>query len=188
MNAPSGFGPPSRIPESEPRSPGPKEVFSFAQIQHLARVEFRRAQRYGYPLVVLELAVDRLEHLRDVFGYELKERVLEEVVALLVRETRSSDLVGRLSDDRLLVLVPHVTPEQAKVLAQRLLVGARTLELRHAGRALEVTLSIGAGWSQGSATLFFDTLIEAASGALADAAAAGGDRYLARSADPEPAP
>lgn len=187
-------------PRSTPGAPGagpaergsapsvPREVYSLAQIQHLARVEFARARRYAYPLVAFELAVDRLGHLRDVFGYELKEDVLGRVIELVLGATRGSDLLGRLPDDRLLLLVPHVDPRGADVLAQRLLGGARKLAFAHAGRTLEVTLSIGGSWTQGGELLFFDALLESAGEARAEAAAAGGDRYVARAPDGTPAP
>jgi hypothetical protein len=40
-------------------------------------------------------------------GYETKERVLDGVVALLHKITRTSDYVGRTADDRLIAVVPH---------------------------------------------------------------------------------
>ena len=159
-----------------------REIFSFAQIQHLVRVEFGRAQRYGYPLVVLELAVDRLGHLRDVFGYDLKEHVLGQVCDLLKRETRASDLLGRMPDDRLLVLVPHSPPQKVEVLARRLLAAAHRLSFDHEGRRVEITLSIGGSHSVAGETLFFDALLETGRAALSDAVAAGGDRYVLRAA------
>lgn len=187
-------------PRSNPGSPGagpadrggapsgPREVYSLAQIQHLARVEFARARRYGYSLVAFELAVDRLGHLRDVFGYELKEDVLGRVIELVLRATRGSDLLGRLPDDRLLLLVPHVTPQGGDVLAARLIEGARRLSFAHAGRTLEVTLSIGGSWTTAGELLFFDALLETAGEARAAAAEAGGDRYVGRAPDGTPAP
>ena len=49
-----------------------KSLFSLAQIQHLMRVEFNRAQRYGYAISCLIIAVDRLGHLRDMYGYDYR--------------------------------------------------------------------------------------------------------------------
>ena len=63
-----------------------RSLFSLAQIQHLIRVEFHRAQRYGYPLSCLMVGVDRLNQLRDLYGYDSKEAVLEEVIEILKRE------------------------------------------------------------------------------------------------------
>ncbi|MDA1264523.1 MAG: GGDEF domain-containing protein [Planctomycetota bacterium] len=153
-----------------------RSLFSLAQIQHLMRVEFNRAQRYDYPIVCMMIAVDRLGHLRDLYGYDAKEEIVEGVVGLLKTNTRSSDFLGRLADDRLLAVVPHTPPEGAQVLAGRLLSGARNLQFAGDGRSIQVTLSIGASHNSGGATLFFDAMLVSAEDALADASGAGGDR------------
>ena len=83
-------------------------LFSLAQIQHLMRVEFNRAQRYGYAISCLMIAVDRLGHLRDMYGYDSKEEIVDTMIRLLKTETRSSDFLGRMADDRLLAVIPHI--------------------------------------------------------------------------------
>ena len=156
-----------------------RSLFSLTQIQHLMRVEFNRAQRYGYPIACLLIAVDRLGHLRDLYGYDAKEEILEGVVSLLKSQTRTSDFLGRMADDRLLAVVPHTSPEGAERLVSRLLAGARTMEFNTDGRTIQVTLSVGASHNGGGATLFFDAMLQSAEEALVDASQAGGDRYLA---------
>ena len=153
-------------------------LFSLAQIQHLMRVEFNRAQRYGYPIGCMMVSIDRLGYLRDLYGYSVKEVILDRVIELLKTETRSSDFLGRLPDDRLLAVVPHTGAEGMTVLADRLLTGARGLEFQAGDRTLGVTLSIGFSYSQGDDTMFFDALLESADDALADAQAQGGDRQF----------
>ncbi|MCA9002089.1 MAG: GGDEF domain-containing protein [Planctomycetes bacterium] len=153
-------------------------LFSLAQIQHLMRVEFNRAQRYGYPISCMMVSVDRLGYLRDLYGYDVKELILDKVIGLLKTETRSSDFLGRLPDDRLLTVVPHTGAEGTEVLANRILSGARALEFRAGDRNLGVTLSIGFSYSGGEDTMFFDALLEAADEALDDAQSQGGDRLL----------
>ncbi|MFT7677927.1 MAG: diguanylate cyclase (GGDEF)-like protein [Planctomycetota bacterium] len=153
-------------------------LFSLAQIQHLMRVEFNRAQRYSYPITAMLIAIDRLGHLRDLYGYESKEDILEGVVNLLKTQTRSSDFLGRMADDRLLAVIPHTDQVGSEVLAQRLLAGARDLGFESDDRTLSVTLSIGASSEMGGKSLFFDAMLESAESALTDAQAAGGDRLL----------
>jgi diguanylate cyclase (GGDEF)-like protein len=155
-------------------------LFSLSQIMHLMRVEFSRAQRYGYPLGCLLVGVDRLGHLRDLYGYEAKEAILDEVSRLLQAETRTCDFLGRLMDDRLMAVIPHTDQEGARILAERLLAGVRELSFESEGRDLKVTVSIGASCLVGGSTLFFDTLLAAAEGALAEAAEGGGDRFVGR--------
>lgn len=159
-------------------------VFSLTQIRHLMRVEFGRAQRYGYPVSALVVACDRLNHLRDLYGYEFREAVLDEVVQLLQRTFRACDYLGRLMDDRLMTILPHTTREGAEASAQRILEAARKLSFRADGNAIQVTLSIGISHFENENTIFFDSLVEAAEGALTEAAGAGGDRFLYRGPGP----
>ena len=155
-------------------------LFSLSQIMHLMRVEFSRAQRYSYPLATLLISVDRLGHLRDLYGYDSKEAILAEVARLLRAETRTCDFLGRLMDDRLLAVVPHTDSNGARILAERLLAGVRQLHFASEGQGLKVTASIGGSCLKDGSTMFFDTLLGAAEGALAAAAEAGGDRYAER--------
>lgn len=163
---------------TEQRSSGAEpEFYSLAQIRHLLRVEFGRAQRYGYPISVLMLALDQLGALRDAAGYEAKESALETVVALLHVQTRGSDLVGRLPDDRLLIIVPHTPPAQIEVLVTRLLQAVRDLDSKPNG---SLSLSAGASWCEAGGTLFHDELLHCAEEALSESVGAGGDRWTQR--------
>jgi len=162
-------------------------VFSLSQIRHLMRVEFGRAQRYGYPLCCLVLSVDRLDSLRDLYGYEFRETVLEAVIELLQEETRTCDYLGRLMDDRLMAILPHTTAEGAQASARRILAAAQKLSFQPQGAPLRVTLSIGISHYEDDNTLFFDSLVEAAEAALGEANRAGGDRFVHRVPGPREA-
>ncbi|MEX1023538.1 MAG: GGDEF domain-containing protein [Planctomycetota bacterium] len=166
------------------RSSSNEGVFSLTQIRHLMRVEFSRAQRYGYPLVSLVLGVDRLDHLRDLYGFEFKETVMNDVVALLKSATRNCDYLGRLMDDRILAILPHTTVEGGTRSVERILAAARSLDFEADGHALRVTLSIGMAHYADENTMFFDSLVEAAEAGHYEASMAGGDRWLLR--DPGP--
>lgn len=153
-------------------------VFSLTQIRHLMRVEFSRAQRYSYPVTCITVACDRMGHLRDLYGYEFRESVMDEVVALLQRSTRACDYLGRLMDDRLLAILPHTTREGAEALAGRLVSQAHALAFAPEGTSLQVTISVGISHYVDDNTMFFDSLVESAEEALSEAIEAGGDRFV----------
>lgn len=163
-----------------------KSLFSLAQIQHLMRVEFSRAQRYGYPISCLMIAVDRLGHLRDMYGYEAKEEIIDALVGLLKHATRNSDFLGRMADDRLLAVVPHTGPTGIRCLATRLVEQVHQLEFDSDGRRIPITVAIGGshdgsdegGEAADERTMFFDALLQASEEALDEAVAAGGDRVV----------
>ncbi len=155
-------------------------LFSLSQIMHLMRIEFSRAQRYRYPLACMIVAIDRLPALRDLYGYDSKEAILAEVVRLIQKQTRGSDFLGRLGDDRLLLLVPHNRMGGVRSLADRLLSAASGLEFDGEGKSIQITLSIGSSHNAEGGTLFFDAMLKSAEGALEEAFTAGGDHYIAR--------
>ncbi len=166
--------------------PADKSLFSLAQIQHLMRVEFNRAQRYGYPISCLMIAVDRLGHLRDMYGYEAKEEIVDSVVSLLKGATRSSDFLGRMADDRLLAVIPHTGATGVRSLCDRLLAQTRQLDFQSDNRTIPITIAIGGshdgsedgGKTADQRTMFFDALLQSSEEALEDAVAAGGDRAV----------
>lgn len=161
-------------PSSQP------ELFSLAQIQHLMRVEFGRAQRYEYPMGCFLVQVDRLAELRELHGFEAKEAVMASLVEEIEKHTRDSDLLGRMPDERFLLVFPHVPSGNASVAGERLLAAMRAKMVSVGDSELSVTLSMGAGWSDGGETLFFDALLECAGEALREAVAAGGDQMVLR--------
>ncbi len=169
----------SEFRSSDVEDPG-AGVFSLTQIRHLMRVEFSRAQRYGYPVGCLTLIVDRLDHLRDLYGYEFQDGILQEVIQLVQEQTRTCDYLGRLMDDRLMAILPHTTREGAEATAKRIISAARRLSFSAEGNRLQVTLAIGVSHYVDDNTMFFDSLVQASEAALVEAVEDGGDRHVHR--------
>jgi len=152
-----------------------KSLFSPHEIARLMESEFRRSLRYGYPLGLCLVGIDRLESLHDLYGVDSRERIVEAVLALLRSTTRASDALGTLSGQRLLVLLPHAPRAACQVVASRLLRGCRDLEFRGDGRVLRASLSIGLAQRADESTLA--ALTARAERALAAAIEAGGNRF-----------
>lgn len=167
-----------RVP-GQPAAAERRTLYSVAQIQHILRTEFSRAQRYHYPLACLVFSVDPLGEIRDRLGYDAKEQVLDAIVALVTRTTRASDFLGRTADDRLLAVVPHTDAAGAATLSTRLVEGARELEPLRGQAAPRIALSLGWAATDGTPVAYHDELLAAAEAAHAEAVGRGGDRWLA---------
>jgi diguanylate cyclase (GGDEF)-like protein len=155
-----------------------KDLFAPEEIRTLMRVEFERAQRYRYPVVLLTITVDRLAQLADLYGAEVKAEILDALVHRLRASSRSSDFLACTWDDVVLVVVPHSQPEGTAALARRVLKEARNLRLDCDGRSMRVTVSVGGAHNHRHEDVAFETMLEVAMAGNEVAQRAGGDRYV----------
>ncbi len=155
-------------------------LFTPQEIRGLMRVEYDRARRYGYSASVLLIAVDRLEYLHDLYGWESREEILTGVIRALRSTTRDSDFLGCMQDDRIMAVFPHTDAETIEIVAARLLRICRGLDFRSDGRSLKATLSIGLASLRADKDIEFEDFLKDAEEAVLFALSSGGDRYARR--------
>ena len=176
----------SRVPMSNFQSHRQGALFTPEEIRILMAAEFDRSVRFGTPLAILRIAVDRIGYLHDLYGEESKMEILTAVNGLLRSKTRASDLLGFPFGNHIIAAVPHIQPEHARQLAGRLVSGSRGLTFDTDGRTLRITASIGLAHTD-SGYADFEALFDGATRALDEALAAGGDRFAIDEPKPEPA-
>ena len=121
----------------------------------IGRRELERHRRYGKPLSVMFVDLNRFKHLNDRFGHDTGDQVLRTLGALLQRQVRQSDYVIRWGGDEFLLLLT-CTAEEAAVKAEELKV-AFTFERDTSGLPADTGLSVGVAAVEQSA----DTLADA---------------------------
>jgi diguanylate cyclase (GGDEF)-like protein len=141
-------------------------------LKRLLLVEVKRSRRYGFPISLALLAVDRWEEVvKDLSGARERTALLGELLGVVSGTLRDIDIAVPFSEERLLVLMPHTREDGALKVARRLcaLVRDRT-------RGPKVTVSVGVAAHAGDGTISFGSMVKRATGALARAREAGGDR------------
>jgi diguanylate cyclase (GGDEF)-like protein len=96
--------------------------------------ELARAHRYGHPLTVLRVTVDRWDIAQVNLDHEKRGEVLGEIGALLVSSSRVVDVVAYHGDARFDLLLPDTADLGAVVVARR--ISAHTVS--HQGIKLRV--------------------------------------------------
>lgn len=143
-------------------------------IQQRYAEEFKKTQRYGHPMTVLLLSVDRFKEINGEHNYLLVEQILRDVGHCIRGSIREVDIAGRYGGDAFLVILPNTDDTQGQVTAERIRKNAGMLQW--AQGTLRITLSVAlVQYREHSPS----ELLEAANGQLKAARSDGGDRIMA---------
>lgn len=152
-------------------------LFTAEEVRSLMRAECRRATRYRYPVTAMRIAVDRLDQLGDLYGFESRDAILAEVTAVIRRNTRESDFLGYKVGGTFHAIFPHTVREAGPALAGRLLRDTAKLLFDEGQARVQVTLSIGLTFRGAEDEVDFDDLSSEAGAAIEQAMSRGGNRF-----------
>jgi histidinol-phosphatase (PHP family) len=102
--------------------------------------ELSRAQRYGHPMTVLLLDVDKFKTINDELGHDVGDTALRGIARTLASLMRPSDRVGRWGGEEFLILLPETDRTGGRAAAERVRVGIETADVV---RDVTITVSIG---------------------------------------------
>lgn len=115
-----------------------------------ANVERERANRSKAPLCLLMIDIDHFKKVNDTYGHDIGDLALKELVRVVGKDLRGSDLLGRLGGEEFALLLPETDLKGAGILSERILkhVEDNGLELSD-GTVLKMTISGGlTDWSE----------------------------------------
>jgi len=107
----------------------------------IGRREMQRFRRYGKPLAVVFVDINRFKYLNDRFGHDTGDTVLRTLGSMLRRHVRQSDYVIRWGGDEFLLLLTCTATEAAGKAGE--LKAAFALEREAAGLPADTGLSVG---------------------------------------------
>jgi diguanylate cyclase (GGDEF)-like protein len=141
-----------------------------------AQEEVARAQRYGRPLSLAMLDIDKFKSINDTYGHPAGDGVITSVAKNAMSTIRQSDIFGRLGGEEFGLLMPETTAESARSLAERLRsqVEGTTLDL---GSPVNCTISIGIAEMTAQAAEL-EVLVQLADQALYKAKSGGRNRTI----------
>jgi len=134
-----------------------------------------QAKRYGHPLSLLVLDIDRFKAINDGHGHAGGDQAIQAVAGLLRATVRATDVAARLGGEEFGVLLPQTASDDARRLAERVRQGVAALRVPHQGAEIAFTCSIGVAECVPAAETL-DTLLGRADKALYQAKREGRDR------------
>jgi diguanylate cyclase (GGDEF)-like protein len=146
--------------------------------------EIERATRFGRPLAVLMLDLDRFKLINDRHGHQVGDAVLIELASRMRTQVREVDTLARYGGEEFVVVLPETDSDGAARTAERLGAVIRSsMFCQGTAHQLPVTASLGVA-------VFPDhgadasQLLRSADNALYDAKAAGRDCWRFASGQP----
>ncbi len=97
---------------------GIKNRHSLLQV---AEHEFERSTRYGTPISIIMLDIDKFKQINDTCGHQAGDIVLADVGKALNAFIRKIDTAGRYGGDEFCIILPETDLSEAKTAASRLL-------------------------------------------------------------------
>jgi diguanylate cyclase (GGDEF)-like protein len=154
--------------------------------------EFKRANRYQYPMSVVIIDLDHLKAINDGMGHDVGNRAILALASHLRTNLREVDFAARFGGDEFVALLPHQTAIEAAVFAERIRAGLRTVKVtRSDGRPAPFGLSVSVGIADHSVAHpreSTEALLKAADAALYEAKREGRDRVVVYGASAMPPP
>lgn len=121
--------------------------WSRLKLEEAAHQEIKRAERYGFPLTLAFLDIDRFKSINDQYGHDVGDCVLSGLAQKVKAHLRESDSLCRWGGEEFIILMPHTDLAQGCVMAEkfRALLAAEPLV-----EQISVTASFGvAQWQPG---------------------------------------
>lgn len=145
-------------------------------------IEVERHNRTMHPLSLLVIDVDYFKTVNDRLGHLAGDACLRALAALMERNVRAADLIGRFGGEEFVILLPDSDAGGALAAAENLRDEITKTKLDVGPKGLFLTVSIGAATLEAGQPIDFDRLMRRADRALYRAKSAGRNR-VAMSSD-----
>jgi len=105
--------------------------------------EVTRCHRYGRPLSLLMLDIDRFKQVNDTWGHDGGDEVLRAVAQCVLATVESNGVCARFGGEEMAIVLPETTLAQAAVIAERVRRAVESATILLGEQAVPVTVSIG---------------------------------------------
>ncbi|MBI3069109.1 MAG: EAL domain-containing protein, partial [Betaproteobacteria bacterium] len=110
--------------------------------EELARM-IADAQRNNSRLALLFLDLDEFKYINDTFGHRAGDAMLIRIAGEVGSQVRRNEIFSRLGGDEFAVLVPEISDNMLRVLAERLVRSIAMIRFQFEGQSLRLTSSVG---------------------------------------------
>jgi diguanylate cyclase (GGDEF)-like protein/PAS domain S-box-containing protein len=101
------------------------------------------AERHGSRVALLFFDLDDFKYINDTFGHRAGDAMLIRVAGEVAGQVRRNEIFSRLGGDEFGILVPEISDEMLRVLAERITRSIAQVRFQFEGQSLRLTSSLG---------------------------------------------
>lgn len=101
------------------------------------------AQRHDSRVALLFFDLDDFKYINDTFGHRAGDAMLIRVAGEVAGQVRRNEMFARLGGDEFAILVPDISDEMLRVLAERITHSIALVRFQFEGQSLRLTSSLG---------------------------------------------
>ena len=147
------------------------QLYNRLKLDEVLSYESARSQRDKTPLTIAIIDIDKFKLVNDNFGHQVGDKVLIGVAEVMLKNIRSTDILGRWGGEEFMLILPNTSLEHAYIHANKL---RELIEKSNFSPVNKVTISMGL--SSCSSFVYEKQLIELADNALYEAKENGRNR------------
>lgn len=119
------------------------QLWNRKKILELLEEELNRNFRDNKPVGVIMLDIDNFKTINDTYGHLIGDKIIIEVASRLQKQVRSYDKIGRYGGDELLLVLPGLSRQDAKNIAERLRKSVCAEKIQTDAGSIDTTVSLG---------------------------------------------
>ncbi|MES1929182.1 diguanylate cyclase [Salinisphaera dokdonensis CL-ES53] len=105
--------------------------------------ERRRAIRYGRPLSICVLDIDRFKYVNDTYGHGAGDAALVALADICRVAMRDADILGRIGGEEFVLILPETTVDDAVAFAERLRLSLAAANIQAGAHNFRLTATFG---------------------------------------------
>ena len=147
-----------------------------AAFEERMEIEYKRWQRYDYPLCLAVVDIDFFKRINDSYGHSAGDKTLKVIASALKKSLRTTDFIARFGGEEFVVLFPETKLNEMAAPLNKLRNAIKKIPFKFKNQDVSITISIGVtAFKTGDNPL---KVFDRADNALYDAKNSGRDKVV----------
>ncbi len=115
-------------------------IYNRLKLDEVFQHELQRSERYELDFGVILIDIDHFKAVNDTHGHQIGDTALIEIAAIITKNLRKVDILGRWGGEEFLIICPETNGDNASIIAEKL---RNAIDSFHFSVADHITASFG---------------------------------------------